>query len=199
MNRCNQPKVPTHGKIHRLLKSARTGPHSPATVLSSGPVVTKPAVLSPTSTGVLVRRAVVSDLDQLVALEQRSFSGDRLSRAQYRRHLDSHSALVLKARTDAPQLLGSTVLFFRRHSHLARLYSLATLPEARGRGIGAALLEAAAAAAVVHGSHALRLEVRTDNTGAIALYERAGFRRIGSYQHYYQDGADAWRYERSLV
>lgn len=161
--------------------------------------MTKPDLLSPSSTGVLVRRAVVADLDQLVALEQRSFSGDMLSRAQYRRHLDSHSALVLKAHAEAPQLLGSAVLFFRRSSPLARLSSLATLPEARGRGIGAALLEAAAAAATARGSRALRLEVRTDNASAIALYERVGFQRIGSYLRYYQDGADAWRYEQALT
>src|SRR3546814_8244809 len=45
--------------------------------------------------------------------------------------------------------------------------------------------------------HALRLEVCIDNAAAIGLYERCGFVRIGRYAHYYQDGADAWRYERS--
>src|SRR3546814_13096925 len=36
-----------------------------------------------------VRRADLSDLDDLVTLEQSAFDGDRLSRAQYRRHLDT--------------------------------------------------------------------------------------------------------------
>ena len=33
----------------------------------------------------------------------------------------------------------------------------------------------------------------------MTLYERAGYRRIGRYAGYYEDGADAWRYEKSLV
>lgn len=145
-----------------------------------------------------VRRALASDLDALVALELRSFDGDRLSRAQYRRHLDSDSALVLVAGANHHRLLGSAVLFFRKGSALARLYSLATAPEARGQGVGSALLAAADAAARRRGCRALKLEVRTDNDAAIRLYERHGFRRAGRYAHYYEDGADAWRYARSL-
>jgi ribosomal protein S18 acetylase RimI-like enzyme len=161
-------------------------------------VAAKPADARPVPANLRVRRAAASDLDDLVALELRSFSSDRLSRAQYRRHLDSDSALVLVAGSGDRHCLGSAVLFFRKGSAVARLYSLATRPEARGQGVGAALLEAAAAAARRRGSRALRLEVRTGNTAAIALYERDGFHQIGRYAQYYQDGADAWRYEKML-
>ena len=145
-----------------------------------------------------VRRADPSDLDDLVVLEQRAFDGDRLSRAQYRRHLDSDSAQVLVASNGRHDFYGSAVLFFRKRSRLARLYSLATRPESRGLGVGAELLQAAAAIARRRGCRRLRLEVRCDNGAAIRLYERAGFRRIGAYPAYYEDGADAWRYEQTL-
>jgi ribosomal protein S18 acetylase RimI-like enzyme len=161
-------------------------------------VVPESADMPPAPASLRVRRAASSDLDDLVALEQRSFSSDRLSRAQYRRHLDSDSALVLVASANHHLFLGSAVLFFRKRSAVARLYSLAARPEARGQGVGAALLEAAAMAARRRGSRALRLEVRTDNAAAIVLYERHGFRRIGRYARYYQDGTDAWRYEKAL-
>jgi [ribosomal protein S18]-alanine N-acetyltransferase len=154
--------------------------------------------MPPAPASLRVRRAASSDLDDLVALEQRSFNSDRLSRAQYRRHLDSDSAVVLVASANHHLFLGSAVLFFRKRSSVARLYSLATQPEARGKGVGAALLEAAAMTARRRGSRALRLEVRTDNAAAIGLYERHGFRRIGSYAQYYGDGSDAWRYELAL-
>ena len=148
-----------------------------------------------------VRAATPADLDALVALELRAFSGDRMSRVQYRRHLASPGAAVLVA--DAPGegegVLGSALVFFRRGTTLARLYSIATAPAARGRGIGASLLAATEQAARDRGCRALRLEVRVDNTAAIALYERAGYRRIGRYTAYYEDGADAWRYEKSLA
>lgn len=150
------------------------------------------------ASAVMVRHAEPADLDALVDLEERSFSADRMSRAQYRRHLHSASAQVFVASDGDHPLLGSAVLFFRAGSTQARLYSLATRPDARGRGVATALVQAAANAARERGCHALRLEVRADNATAIRLYERWGFRRIGGYQHYYQDDADAWRYELML-
>jgi len=155
-----------------------------------------PAATPPTP--VRVRAATPADLDALAALELRAFRGDRMSRAQYRRHLVSPTAAVLVADTPDEGLLGSALVFFRRGSTLARLYSIATAPEARGRGIGARLLAAAEAVASGRGCRALRLEVRVDNTAAIGMYERAGYCRIGGYAAYYEDGADAGRYEKTL-
>ncbi|HEV7777984.1 MAG TPA: GNAT family N-acetyltransferase [Luteibacter sp.] len=152
----------------------------------------------PVTASVRVRRAEVSDLDDLVALEEHSFALDRLSRAQYRRHLDSETAQVLVASANHRRFLGTAVVFFRRGTHVARLYSIATKPEAQGKGVGSALIAAAEEAARQRRNHTLRLEVRTDNQAAISLYERLGYERIGEYAKYYQDGADALRYEKRL-
>ncbi|HET8898584.1 MAG TPA: N-acetyltransferase [Rhodanobacteraceae bacterium] len=143
-----------------------------------------------------VRRAAAVDEEALCTLEQRVFCGDRLSRAQFRRHLDSDTALVLVS-TDHGKLLGDAVLFFRRGSTVVRLYSLVAAPEARGRGVGRALLAAAERHARRRGRE-LRLEVRVDNTAAIALYESAGYQRFGQRAAYYEDGCDAWRYRKTL-
>ena len=51
--------------------------------------------------GVHVRRGENTDLNELVLLEERTFDSDRLSRAQYRRHLDSDSAQILVASASA--------------------------------------------------------------------------------------------------
>ncbi|HWU75706.1 MAG TPA: N-acetyltransferase [Rhodanobacter sp.] len=144
-----------------------------------------------------VRRAQPTDLDALVALEQSSFSSDRMSRAQYRRHLDSASALVLIAIAEH-RIVGSSMLFFRKHSRSARLYSLATLPQARGRGVGSSLLGAVEVAARARHCDVLRLEVRADNAHAIALYARMGYRRTRHLARYYEDGADGWQYVKRL-
>ena len=144
-----------------------------------------------------IRRAKPADLDALVALERASFTSDHLSRRQYRRHLHSASAAVLAA-IDATGLLGKAVVFFRRDSDIARLYSIAVADAARGRGLGEALLATAERTARRHGARRMRLEVRQDNGAAIRLYERRGYRRFGSYAAFYEDGADAWRYEKGL-
>jgi len=152
----------------------------------------------PATAAVRVRRAELSDLDDLVALEESSFATDRLSREQYRRHLDSETAQVLVASANHRRFLGTAVVFFRKGTKVARLYSIATHAEARGKGVGSALLEASEQLARRRGCKVLRLEVRTDNDAAIRLYERLGYDRIGRYARYYGDGADAWRYEKKV-
>ncbi|MET0935676.1 MAG: GNAT family N-acetyltransferase [Luteibacter sp.] len=152
----------------------------------------------PVTAAVRVRRAEVSDLDDLVALEESSFAQDRLSRAQYRKHLDSESALVLVASANHRNFLGTAVVFFRKGSTVARLYSIATKPEAQGKGVGSALVEASEDAGRNRGCRVLRLEVRKDNAVAIRLYERLGYRIIGEYARYYADGSDAFRFEKPL-
>ena len=154
---------------------------------------------NPVTASVRVRRAETSDLDDLVLLEDRTFDSDRMTRDQYRRHLDSDSALVLVASASHRKFLGTAVMFFRKGSRVARLYSLASQPESRGKGVGTALIEATEAAARQRRCVALRLEVRTDNMSAIKLYEALGYKRLGLLTAYYQDGFDGYRYEKCLV
>lgn len=142
-----------------------------------------------------IRRAAPADLDALVALEEASFDHDRVSRAQFRRHLASPSAAVLVA-AERGQVLGAALLFFRRGASAARLYSIAITQTARGQGLGAKLLEAAEREARNHGCATMKLEVRTDNIAAMALYEKRGYLRRKREPGFYENGMDAWRYEK---
>ena len=145
-----------------------------------------------------IRRATAADLDALVALERDSFTSDHLSRRQYARHLRSGRAIVLVAGLrDA--IAGSAVVFRRRNSDIARLYSIAVADSVRGQGLGERLLAACERAARRGGACRMRLEVRQDNASAIRLYERRGYRRFGVHRGFYEDGADAWRYEKALA
>ena len=149
------------------------------------------------TTQVHVRSARAADLDALVELEHHTFTTDRVSRAQYRRHIAGATAAVLVAENDS-RVLGSAVVFFRRGSDGARLYSVAVSDRARGQGIGDILVAAAEQAARHRGSRRIYLEVRHSNAGAIRLYERRGYRRIGVLPGFYEDGEDAWRYQKDL-
>ena len=60
------------------------------------------------------------------------------------------------------------------------------------------LLAAAEEAAFEHDRMMLRLEVREDNLRAIRIYEQGGYRKIGREPGYYEDGATALRYEKTL-
>jgi ribosomal protein S18 acetylase RimI-like enzyme len=145
-----------------------------------------------------IRPAKPADLDALLALEQSAFTTDHLSRRQYRHHLTNPNAAVLVAR-GAAGVLGKAVLFFNARHDIARLYSIAVGEAARGMGLGAALLAAAEREAKRRGRGRMRLEVSQGNEGAVRLYERHGFRRIGERQGYYENGEHAWRYEKALT
>jgi ribosomal-protein-alanine N-acetyltransferase len=68
----------------------------------------------------------------------------------------------------------------------AEILTLAVKPDARRQGLGRTLVEAAAIVAAQGGAEAFFLEVASDNTAAIALYEAAGFERAGGRKGYYQ-------------
>ncbi|MBS0487436.1 MAG: GNAT family N-acetyltransferase [Proteobacteria bacterium] len=144
-----------------------------------------------------IRRATLADLPALVALERRAFTTDHLSPRQYRHHLTNPRAQVLAA-VDTNGLLGKAVVLFRKDSDIARLYSIAVDDAARGRGIAKALLRAVERGVRARGCTRMRLEVAQKNVGAVALYESLGYRRFGAHARFYEDGADAWRYEKIL-
>src|SRR5262249_54494503 len=73
----------------------------------------------------------------------------------------------------------------------AEVLTLAVVPQARRRGIGAGLLQKAMALATERGGATLFLEVATSNAAALALYRRRGFVGIARRQRYYADGSDA--------
>ena len=57
---------------------------------------------------------------------------------------------------------------------------VATLPEARGRGLGSRLMQAAEAIARAGGIDRLSLIVADANAGARRLYARLGYRQVAS-------------------
>ena len=151
---------------------------------------------------VAIRPAVPADLDALVALEHAAFATDRAERRAIRHAIRSASMslLVALARDGGEDILvGAATLERRRTSRIARLSSIAVAPARAGHGLGALLLDAAEADARRHGRTRLRLEVRADNGAGIRLYERHGYVRTGTKPDYYEDGMEAWCYEKALA
>lgn len=145
-----------------------------------------------------VRSARGTDLDALIALEQRVFDTDQLTRASLRRLLASPSARVIVAEAGS-RLAGAAVVLFRAHAKVARLYSIAVAPPMNGKGVAAALLVAAERAAGRRKCRSIRLEVHETNAAAIARYRKSGYRQFGCHERYYEDGGDALRFEKLLA
>lgn len=144
-----------------------------------------------------LRPGAAVDLSRLVALEERLFTADRISRRSFRHFLSAPGAALIVAGRGG-ELAGYALVLFHPRSAAARLYSIAVEPRHAGQGAGALLLAAAEGGAGERGYARMRLEVRVGNAAAIRLYRKAGYRQFGHRAGYYDDGEDALRFEKPL-
>jgi ribosomal protein S18 acetylase RimI-like enzyme len=138
----------------------------------------------------------------LAALEReifksRLFAGHLISRASFRRLLALPSATSIVAEIKA-QIGAYVLVLYRTNSGAARMYSIGVARKFRRRGLAGLLVTAAERDAVRRGRKAMRLEVRADDRGTIALYESSGYRRVGRASGYYGGRVDALRLEKAL-
>ncbi len=147
----------------------------------------------------LLRRGRIGDLDVLVALETQFFTPDhRISRRGFRHFVASPKSTLVVAEVEG-KVVGCALVNYRRGSELARIYTIAVATEFRRRGIARQLLAAAEQSARKRGCRIMRLEVRADDAGAIALYEASGYSRFGKRRGYYDGRIDALRLEKPLA
>ena len=137
------------------------------------------------------------DLGALLAIENAVFTVDLLSRRSFHNFLTSPSASLIVAE-ESGKLAGYALVLYPPRSNIARLYSIAVASHISGRGVGPLLLAAAEDAARRRRRRAMRLEVHEHNTRAIARYEKSGYRLFGRRRDYYDDHADALRFEKPL-
>jgi GNAT superfamily N-acetyltransferase len=143
---------------------------------------------------VLIRQAVVDDLDALAPLfdAYRRFYDQAadlpLARQFLAERLRLQESTIFLACTPAGEAVGFTQLYSSFTSAgCARIYILNDLfvaPAHRGTGAGRALLEAAADFGRSVGAVRLTLSTGIANHPAQALYERAGWRRNEAFVTY---------------
>ncbi len=144
-----------------------------------------------------IREVNRSDLASLVALEQSSFSSDRLSERRFKHWIKAKNRVFVVA-TNEQGLLGYALVFLHKGTRLARLYSIAVAQAARGLGVGKALLLNAEDLAVDAHRLYMRLEVAVNNRDAISLYEKLGYTVFDTIEDYYEDHRDALRMQKTI-
>jgi ribosomal-protein-alanine N-acetyltransferase len=140
-----------------------------------------------TNTWFTIETANLKDIGGLRHLEQVCFPKDAWPMLDLIGVLTMPGVVRLKAIAEG-RMIGFIAGDERRPEQVAWIATVGVLPEFRGRGVGSALLLACEGRITLP---VLRLCVRTDNLGAIHIYERYGYQRKGEWASYYQDGAPA--------
>ena len=146
---------------------------------------------APPAAAVEIRRLTYADLPQVVAVERRAFTTP-WSLAMFVLELSKPSGVCLAAVVET-ELAGYIVCSL--YDTVWHVMNVAVDPDRRRRGIATALISALLDR--IGDDAQVTLEVRRSNAGALALYERFGFRSAGLRPRYYADnGEDAvimWR------
>jgi [ribosomal protein S18]-alanine N-acetyltransferase len=132
-----------------------------------------------------IRRLTYADLPQVIAIERRAFPTP-WSLAMFVLELSKPAGVCLAALIDG-RLVGYVVC--SRYDTVWHLMNVAVDDRLLRRGIASALLERLFELADSP-SEQYTLEVRTSNHGAIALYERFGFKPAGRRRAYYHDNRE---------
>ncbi|MFO0773945.1 MAG: ribosomal protein S18-alanine N-acetyltransferase [Nitrospiraceae bacterium] len=140
--------------------------------------------------GLTLEPGTVADLDEMLAIEQQSFS-EPWSRAMFLGELSGNrfARFVVVRTTGGPiRMLCGYLCYWIVFDEL-RLMNIAVHPDWRRRGLANVLVRRAmdeATAQAVGGPLRGHLEVRASNVAARALYAGLGFREIGLRKQYYR-------------
>jgi ribosomal-protein-alanine N-acetyltransferase len=137
----------------------------------------------------LIRPMEQDDLEQVLAIDQMSFSLPWPASAYNYELNENPLSLMWVAEASlpegAPHIVGMVVVWLvLEEAHIA---TIAVHPRYRGRGIGQQLVVVALQAAMRSGSKSATLEVRAANHVAQRLYNRFGFQVVGNRPRYYRD------------
>jgi ribosomal-protein-alanine N-acetyltransferase len=137
------------------------------------------------------------DLNDVMAIEMASFPSPWSCKLFEEEIGRTFSDAVVVVEEPGGEVVGYSICWtVGEESHLL---NIAVRPDARGRGIGRALLKECLRRAARAGARRIFLEVRPSNQQAIRIYRREGFRFVGIREGYYTDtGEDAIVFTREM-
>jgi ribosomal-protein-alanine N-acetyltransferase len=139
---------------------------------------------------IMYREATAFDLPVFVSLDKELFPYSPWSSAQYKEEFSSPTRHFVVALDDQQSIVGYAGVFAPGAAE-ADVLTVGVVPGHRGQGIAKALMALITDWAKAQGSTAMMLEVKTDNSDAIGLYESLGYAKLNVRKDYFGPGLDA--------
>jgi [ribosomal protein S18]-alanine N-acetyltransferase len=143
------------------------------------------------TTRVTIRRATRADIPAIVRIERASFGSHAWECEALLDYLAKPDSAIFLVAVARGKVAGYAIGY--HGPNRAEVDSIAVSPPHRRSGVGQALIVRLKRMLGQRGFSKVSLSVRLDNTAAIALYRKLGFRRERRINGYYEDGAPAWR------
>jgi ribosomal-protein-alanine N-acetyltransferase len=139
-------------------------------------------------TRVGLRRLEMRDLNAIERIERASYPTP-WSRSMFASELAKPSSICLGAfDLETEELVGYLVI--SRYVDAWHVMNVAVASDHRRRGIATTMMERLFEVTAGRGRRGYTLEVRVSNVGAVALYERLGFKPRGVRRGYYTDNRE---------
>lgn len=132
-----------------------------------------------------IRRMEKSDVNEVVELEALSYGQHHWSKESFYNELENNLAHYYCVVDENQKILGYAGCWHIFEE--AHITTLSVHPQARRQGVAQSLLFAIIDDCYKAKIKYITLEVRESNIAAISLYEKNGFKSIGTRKGYYQD------------
>lgn len=128
------------------------------------------------------------DIDELYSIELTCFGTEAFTKQQLAYLLADYDSMGLAAKIDG-KIVGFIVgsFYTERNSLAGHILTIDVIPRYRRKGVGSVLMKAIEDIFRQKNVRTNHLEVREDNSAALKLYEKLGYKRIGKLKNYYGD------------
>lgn len=143
----------------------------------------------------VIRKATISDLEELCLLERRCFEKKRFSEDHVRWLLENPdvASYVL---CNKEKIMASIVLMIM--GRVGKVVSLGVDPGCRRRGVAKRLMALGEKEMRKRGAASMHLEVGITNEAAVELYKTLGFQIVRRIPEYYSWGEDAFTMTKKI-
>jgi ribosomal-protein-alanine N-acetyltransferase len=133
-----------------------------------------------------IETAQVKQIGRLYEIEKESFMREAFTKQQIARLLTDYNSISLVAK-EGDRIIGFIIghVDFEANILVGHILTLDVSTASRNRGIGAQLLQEIETLFKEKGVQICKLEAREDNSTALRLYEKLGYKKIRKLEKYY--------------